>query len=196
MLALQTRFDSDVMEQNKYRPHAPGTCQAREWVPGLFWAHFGHSDPILIEHTGGPDLLWGAVGGVRIQGAFADGVDVGIDHILSDVAPDAGSGSRNGSPSDHPLVKGSFTLSSGQATTAPPTSTSRGNDESCTEEGKDPYASGQNVQCCTGLQSCLGAWSGQGSWHYLCKGSCESRGSFLGRKRSTVKAHGHLQLQQ
>jgi len=129
----------------------------------------------------------------RIQGAFADGVDVGIDHILSDVAPDAGSGSRNGSPSDHPLVKGSFTLSSGQATTAPPTSTSRGNDESCTEEGKDPYASGQNVQCCTGLQSCLGAWSGQGSWHYLCKGSCESRGSFLGRKRSTVKAHRHLQ---
>merc|ERR1711976_782224 len=81
------------------------------------------------------------------------------DHILSDVAPDAGSGSRNGSPSDHPLVKGSFTLSSGQATTAPPTSTSRGNDESCTEEEKDPYASGQNVQCCTGLQSCLGAWS-------------------------------------
>merc|ERR1712050_276266 len=105
-------------------------------------------------------------------------------------------GSRNGSPSDHPLVKGSFTLSSGQATTAPPTTTSRGNDESCTEEGKDPYASGQNVQCCTGLQSCLGAWSGQGSLHYLCKGSCESRGSFLGRKRSTVKAHGHLQLQQ
>merc|ERR1712187_8307 len=85
----------------------------------------------------------------RIQGAFADGVDVGIDHVLADVAPDAGSGSRNGSPSDHPLVKGSFTLS-----------------------------------------------SGQGSWHYLCKGSCESRGSFLGRKRSTVKAHGHLQLQQ
>merc|ERR1712061_865705 len=35
-----------------------------------------------------------------------------------------------------------------------------------------------------GLQSCLGAWSGQGSWHYLCKGSCESRGSFLGWKRS------------
>merc|ERR1712039_652233 len=68
-------------------------------------------------------------------GAFADGVDVGIDHILADVAPDAGSGSRNGSPSDHPLVKGSFTLSSGQATTAPPTSTSHGNDESCTEEG-------------------------------------------------------------
>merc|ERR1712014_26394 len=84
------------------------------------------------------------------------------DHILSDVAPDAGSGSRNGSPSDHPLVKGSFTLSSGQATTAPPTSTSRGNDEACTEEGKDPYASGQNVQCCTGLQSCLGAWAGNG----------------------------------
>merc|ERR1712083_357762 len=91
----------------------------------------------------------------------ADGVDVGIDHILADVAPDAASGSRNGSPSDHPLVKGSFTLSSGQATTAPPTTTSRGNDETCTEEGKDPYASGQNVQCCTGLQSCLGDWSGQ-----------------------------------
>merc|ERR1712151_525621 len=62
------------------------------------------------------------------------------------------------------------------------------NQKACTEEGKDPNSAGQKLQCCTGLRSCLGDWSGHGNWHYLCKSSCDSRGSFLSLKQSAKAA--------
>jgi len=55
----------------------------------------------------------------------------------------------------------------------------------CTSEGVDPYSSGHEAQCCDGLQKCIGDWSGDGNWHYLCKTSCSS--SFLSR----VGPHNH-----
>lgn len=57
-----------------------------------------------------------------------------------------------------------------------PSSTSHA-PESCTAEDEDPYGSGSEVQCCDGLQKCLGDWSGNGKWHYNCKTSCGVQGS-------------------
>merc|ERR1712060_919402 len=44
----------------------------------------------------------------------------------------------------------------------------------CTAEDEDPYRTGSEVQCCDGLERCLGGWSGDGNWHYKCKSSCAS----------------------
>merc|ERR1712113_1322749 len=52
---------------------------------------------------------------------------------------------------------------------------------SCTSQDKDPYSTGSEVQCCDGLQKCLGDWSGNGNWNYNCKKSCGS--SLLSHKR-------------
>merc|ERR1712187_400907 len=43
---------------------------------------------------------------------------------------------------------------------------------SCAAEDEDPYSTGSEVQCCDGLEKCLGDWSGNGNWHYNCKPSC------------------------
>merc|ERR1712056_144394 len=52
----------------------------------------------------------------------------------------------------------------------------------CTAEDKDPYMTGNEVQCCDGLERCLGDWSRDGNWHYKCKSSCASH---VQSKRST-----------
>lgn len=46
---------------------------------------------------------------------------------------------------------------------------------SCTGEGQDPYSSGGDADCCGDLQRCLGDWSSNGNWHYLCRTSCNSQ---------------------
>jgi len=63
--------------------------------------------------------------------------------------------------------------------TPAPTTSSHGNTEedSCTDSEHDPYSSGQEVQCCDGLQRCIGDWSGNGNWHFLCKASCDAQSS-------------------
>jgi len=43
---------------------------------------------------------------------------------------------------------------------------------SCTGGNSDPYASGSKVDCCSGLESCLGDWHGTATWSYLCITSC------------------------
>jgi hypothetical protein len=37
----------------------------------------------------------------------------------------------------------------------------------CTEDGKDPWSTGSEVQCCVGLAKTLKNWDG-GGWHYKC----------------------------
>merc|ERR1712066_748372 len=45
---------------------------------------------------------------------------------------------------------------------APLSSTTSHAPESCTAKDEDPYGSGSEVQCCDGLEKCLGDWSGNG----------------------------------
>merc|ERR1712190_339834 len=73
----------------------------------------------------------------------------------------------------------------GPATSEIQTTPAPTDEGACTSEGVDPYSSGHEAQCCDGLQKCIGDWSGDGNWHYLCKTSCSS--SFLSR----VGPHKH-----
>jgi len=50
---------------------------------------------------------------------------------------------------------------------------------SCTKEGKDPYSSGNYVDCCAGLQKKIGNWDEDGRWYYQCVSavaSCTAEG--------------------
>jgi len=60
---------------------------------------------------------------------------------------------------------------------APPEPTPGPHD--CTREGEDPYAGGHFVQCCEGTGACVGDWTGDGRYSYLCAGdgSCPGRQS-------------------
>ena len=49
---------------------------------------------------------------------------------------------------------------------------------SCTEQGHNPFASGQDVPCCEGLEPCLGAvWVSSGAPEYF---TCETRDNCSG----------------
>jgi beta-glucanase (GH16 family) len=55
-------------------------------------------------------------------------------------------------------------------TTATPTS-------SCTLLGNDPWSTGTNIPCCTGLTTCLKDWQNNNRWYYICTSSqatCDS----------------------
>jgi len=45
---------------------------------------------------------------------------------------------------------------------------------SCTGGNGDPYSTGHEVACCSGLKECLGDWHATGTWSYLCLTSCSN----------------------
>lgn len=38
----------------------------------------------------------------------------------------------------------------------------------CTAKGHDPYETGDNVKCCSGLEQVLKDWDGDGRYYYKC----------------------------
>mmetsp|Transcript_102478 Transcript_102478/g.182048 ORF Transcript_102478/g.182048 Transcript_102478/m.182048 type:complete len:299 (+) Transcript_102478:66-962(+) len=43
----------------------------------------------------------------------------------------------------------------------------------CTSENQDPWQTGSEVACCSGLEACLAPWTGPSSWGYKCLPSCQ-----------------------
>lgn len=50
----------------------------------------------------------------------------------------------------------------------------------CTAEGQDPFGSGAEVACCSGLNEVVKNWDGDDHWYYKCVSSATSR-----RRRSS-----------
>ncbi|CAE8690068.1 unnamed protein product, partial [Polarella glacialis] len=63
-------------------------------------------------------------------------------------------------------------------------------DGACTLDNGDPWASGQMVNCCSGLQSCLGQWSGSSQYTYMCLTSCSATPSTTPLPPGTCTAVG------
>ena len=47
-----------------------------------------------------------------------------------------------------------------------------GVDNACTQLNKDPYSTGNEIQCCNNLIPCYRDWDDNGSPYYLCRDTC------------------------
>jgi len=104
-----------------------GTTLGNNWVSGV---KDNRQAGDIVFMTGDFNCGSGTPAMKLLKGLLPKGVDGGIDQILTDQGNKESGGKREGSPSDHPLIKASFSVSgSGGGSTGNPTNPTAGGNQ-------------------------------------------------------------------